>query len=341
MIMGKVPKIRIIGTASPKEKKKVKEEIRLALFEHFKSLSEEEKKMFKKFEYPKSEIELALINFANKITNELMKEAGVEPYDIPPENYHILPPELYKRLASDLYVAQASRTKQRILFNAEYFRDNPVYFGAVVFHETLHLKTPLCIKVNKKDNKTERTLYRVSVCIYHLERYPFYNKSHIHFCGLEEAIISKAEKNFLPRLLELPELVKEKEWLMSKEAKKLKKKLAKKEGIPEEDIIWVGKKREDGWIALFYRPQIEVLNYVCSEIQQEFSGQFQTADDVFKLFLKAHFTGNLLTIKRLVEKTFGKRSFLVLGNMTTDHESGVLHLETLKVFRRDQISQKT
>jgi len=56
--------------------------------------------------------------------------------------------------------------------------------------------------------------------------------------------------------------------------------------------------------------------------------------------LKAHFTGNLLTIKKLVEKTFGKRSFLVLGNMTNDHESGVLHLETLKVFRRDQIRQK-
>jgi hypothetical protein len=46
--------------------------------------------------------------------------------------------------------------------------------------------------------------------------------------------------------------------------------------------------------------------------------------------LNAHFTGRLLEIGRLVEKTFGKESFRILGNMDTDGKSAVLCFETLK-----------
>jgi len=58
---------------------------------------------------------------------------------------------------------------------------------------------------------------------------------------------------------------------------------------------------------------------------------------VYKVFLKAHFTGRLLPIGRLIEKTFGEGSFRLLGNMDTDDESGALHLESLEKARRRQI----
>ena len=61
----------------------VKKEIEQALFSHFESLSQREREQFEKLEYPKSEKELALIQFANEETSRLMQEAGIEPYDVP------------------------------------------------------------------------------------------------------------------------------------------------------------------------------------------------------------------------------------------------------------------
>ena len=155
--------------------------------------------------------------------------------------------------------------------------------------------------------------------------------------GLHEAIVSSQEKRLLNKLLELPALAKEKEWLMSDEAKELRKKLAEKKEIPENDIIWVGKKEEDDWESVFYLQHRRVLDYVCDEIQKQFPDQYQNAEDVFKEFLKAHFTGQLLSVARLVEKTFGKGSFRLLGNMGKENESAVLHLESLK---KERIRQK-
>ena len=79
---------------------------------------------------------------------------------------------------------------------------------------------------------------------------------------------------------------------------------------------------------------------MCAEIQKQFPDQYQSADDVFKVFLNAHFTGKLLPIGRLVEKTFGEGAFRALGNMGTHREDGALHFETLKKARARQIRKR-
>ena len=72
---------------------------------------------------------------------------------------------------------------------------------------------------------------------------------------------------------------------------------------------------------------------------QKLADQYADADEVYKVFLKAHFTGQLLPIARLVEKTFGEGSFRLLGNMDTENKSGVLHLESLKKARMRQVKK--
>jgi len=142
-------------------------------------------------------------------------------------------------------------------------------------------------------------------------------------------------------MLELSELKEEKNWLESDEAKAMKKKLAEKKQIAEDDIIWIDKNDINNWQAIEYSQQRAVLAYLCSEIQKEFSEQYKNPDDVYKLFLKAHFTGRLPEIAKLVEKTFGKGSFRMLGNMESDPQSGILHLESLRKARMRQIKEKT
>jgi hypothetical protein len=339
--MEKGPEIRIVGGASAEKKEQVKKEVEQALFSHFESLSPQEREQFEKFEYPKSEKELALIGFANEETSRLMQEAGIEPYDVPVDNFHIIPPELYKKVAGDNGTATAFITKQGIIFDAQHFRDNPVNFGAVALHELLHLKAHFSMEVQEEDDKVKKTPYREGVAVRALQSYGYHGKYHQHFAGLHEGIVAETEKRLLGKLLDRPELAKEKEWLISDEAKEMRKKLAKEEEIPEDDIVWVGKKEKDDLKTVSYLQQRNVLNYICAEISKQFPDEYQSADDVYKVFLNAHFTGRLLPLARIVEKTFGEGSFRLLGNMDTDRASGVLHLESLKKARARQTREKS
>lgn len=339
--MEKGPRIRVVGGASAEEKEQAKKDIERALFSHFESLSPLEQGEFKKFEYPKSEKELALINFANAETSRLIQEAGIEPYDVPVENFHIVPPELYRTATGrDRGGAAATfTTRQGVIFDAQYFRDNPVYFGAIALHELLHLKAHLSIEVREKNGNVEVTPYREGVTARAAQRHGLHGRYHEHFAGLHEAVVAETEKRLLGKLLDLPELAEEKEWLNSAQTREMRKKFAEIKGISEDDIISPDKMAGSNWQAVSYLEQRSVLNYVCAEIQKQFPDQYQSADEVYKTVLDAHLTGRLLPLSRLVEKTFGKGSFRLLGNMGTDRQSGILHLESLKKARMRQTRQ--
>ena len=84
--MEKIPEFRIVGGASQEDKEKARGEIEFRLTDHVASLPESGRKQIKQLEYPKTQDELALIAFANEETNRLRIEAGMEPYELPPEN---------------------------------------------------------------------------------------------------------------------------------------------------------------------------------------------------------------------------------------------------------------
>lgn len=342
VIMNKGPEFRIVGGAPEEGKEEVKKEFEKAFFDHFTSLSPKEREGLGKLEYPKSEKEIALINFANEETNRLRQEFGLEPYDIPQENYHIIPPEFCER-AGVKGTATAFYTKQGILFNAEKFRSNPLLFGMASLHETLHLKGHLAFEVKEEDGELKTSLFRRGMTVEAAQKMILHNKPHSHFDGLHEAIVSVQEKKSLSKILELPILKKEKEWLVSNEAKKIIEEIRDKEDIPKDEFIWVEGMGLEGWSGEIknnykwetfpYYSQRQVLNYVCREVRKEFPEQYKTSDDVFNEFLKAHFTGRLGPIAHLIERTFGNGSFRLLGNMKDDKESGVLHLEALRKTR--------
>jgi len=324
--MKKGPEFRMVGGASPEKKEKAKQELEKAFFDHIESLPKEVQEKIEKLEYPKSEKEIALIDFANQETSRLMEEVGVEPHDIPLDNYHIIPPELYEKEFGRRSSAVAHGRRQAIAFNAENFRDNPILLGMAAIHETLHLKAQMSFEIEESKDGKNTTPYREGVTVRSSQLKAAQGNYHEHFRGLHEAIVSEAEKRLLVKLLDQRELAEEKKWLMSDEAGDLIKKLS-------DEIIWVGKRGSGDWKMVGYRPQREVLDYICGEIHKQFPEQFGDADGVFKEFLKAHFTGRLLPIARLIDKTFGDGSFRIVGNMDDNNASGVSHLETLKKSR--------
>ena len=326
----------MVGNASAENKEIERKETQDNFSRHLETMSPQDREKVKKLEFPKSQIEVALIDFANRETDKLMEGVGVESYDIPYENYHIIPSELFNGIESSRAIASSNHRRQGMLFNSEYSRKNPLNFGIAAFHETLHLKSHFSIQVNEDGKRIIVAPYRTGVEVSSFLKNPDKGDYHVHFAGLHEAIVAEAEKRCVSKLLALPEFEKEREWLSSDLALERKKKIAEKKGVSQEEIIWVGEKNEADCEIVSYPILRDVLNYVCAEIQKEFPDKYENDDEVFKAFLKAHFTGQLLPIARLVEKTFGEGSFRLLGNMGTDKESGVLHLESLKKARARQ-----
>ncbi len=334
--MDKGPKIRIVGGTSEEKKAETRQRIRSNLFNHLASMPENERGDFEKFEYAKYPIEIEMIHLANEETSHLMQEAGMEPYDVPVENIHIIPPELYEKITGTKKAGRTNRVKEVIILNSAYL-DSPVAFYSHIVHELLHLKAHLSIEVQETGGvHTDETVYRKGVTVLasqHRERKVGFHK---YLEGLHEAIVAETEKRLVLKLLDQSPLKKEKEWQSSEEAVKLKKQIAKESGVSEEDIIWIDAEDKTKFEIGSYNSQRKVLNFVCTEIYKKFGEQFKSVDDVYKLFLNVNFTGQLLPIARLIEKTFGKGSFRLLGNMGTDKESGVWCLELLKETRTHQ-----
>lgn len=330
--MEKIPGFRIVGGASEEVKNDVRKEMEYRLTDHIDTLPERTYKELEKLEYPKSPEEVELIAFANEETNRLRIEAGVEPYEIPSENTHIVPQELYKQIAPRTGVAACNFERQIIIVNARESRANPVLFGSVVFHETLHLKGYLAMEVEQDGEKVDTTLYRTGVTSIASQKKKIEGKDHSHFVGLHEAIISEQERRSFSTMLNLPIFDTERIRLHSEEGNALKEIVSKKRNVPFEDVAWVGE-NENEYMIMTYPKQREVLVYICDEVSKELPEQYPTPNEVHKEFLRAHFTGRLLPIARLVEGVFGEGSFRTLGDMKQDKESGVLTLESLKKAR--------
>lgn len=338
--MEKGPEFRIIGNVSEEKKEEVKENLRGRLFEkHLEEIPPNKRERIEKGEIPKSEKEKALIMRANDETNRLMEEAGIAPYDIPERNFHIVPADLFKEIDPDYQPENVATTlvlRQGSFFDADFFKENPAYFGSIAFHEMMHLKGNLTVEVQpKKDQEDSYTHseYRGGIGVRALQQKGMHGKYYQHFQGLDEAIVSLQEKKYIEKLFTFPELEEERTWMSSPEVAAIKKSVSEKRGTPEGDIVWVTKdgKEADG---LAYAKQREILGYIAEEIQKEYPEKYSSDDDVMKEFLKAHFSGHLLTIGKLVDKTFGEGSFRILGVMENSGQSAIKMYE---VFRRARL----
>lgn len=331
--MEKGPEFRIIGNASQEVKESVKKRIERNSCGSFNFLSEKERQSLEKSERPKTAEELALIDFANEETNRLRKEIGVTPYDIPRENFHIVPHGFGESGDSAGHV---DKQLQRVFLNEKtlQFGSSPLRFGLTAVHELIHLKGHLTIEVSQIGNETYMSEVRHGLVVEPPEKKIQDGKGKHYFSGLEEALAGTFEKKSFQGVLALPLFKEERDWLMSEDAQKIIERLSKIYNFPKDEVAVVSK---DGRVNLFaYYEQRQVLDYVCNQIKAEFPDEYQSFDEVLKEFLRAQFTGKLLPVARLVEKTFGKGGFRLLGEMGAKPEDGTLYLGLLKKAREEQ-----
>ncbi len=335
--MEKIPKFGIVGNAPEIKKIEVLAKIQDKFIkQNFASKKEINK--LKEAEIEKTPEQESIIDFINSETNRLMIEAGVEPFIVPIKNIHIVKDEYFKNeINNDGGEAAMDHIKQAIFIMDSVAHSN-IKFSSKLFHEMLHMKSKQVLEVSYDLEKEKGKIgpYRSGVKVFSTHAKDSLGPEHVHFTGLNEAIVANQEIKSYRTLLELPENANDKSNYYSTAKMNKRIEYAKKHHISEDEIEDIN--TGDRSFSVFpYETQRKVLDYVCEEIAKQYPEKFIDNDSVFKVFLKAHFTGHLLEIGHLIENTFGKGSLRVLGIMDYNPDSSVAAniLEKLQKDRRN------
>ena len=272
-------------------------------------------------DYKKTPEQMAVIRYANEETNRLMQEAGVEPYDIPDSQYCIFSKEnLEKMSESSGAIGVNSPLKPFIGISIE-TTSSLVRFASSVFHEILHAKAMRVYDVSLKDDGGPHiTVVRKGIVVNSSQEQDREHKSYSYFEALDEAIVEWQTKLFIPKVLNLPELSREKEMRLSSSFKERVKKEFEKGTDSSDELKCFG---EDGKAYLFgYYSARKILEYVCREVSNQFGTRCPDVESVCREFLKVNFTCDHKTVIDLVDGTFGKGAFHLLEKIPkTDDDS--------------------
>ncbi len=326
------PNFRVVGNLSEQDKEHIKQLLRRRIHNHFEGWTEAQKAEIIKLEVPKTPEQVALIDFANQEINRLRSEFGLAAYTFPTQNFHILPYNTFRKFVqNDSANATSVIDKQTVFLNQANVAEKLPFFGSVVFHETLHMKGHLAWEYQDREGGRTNSIYRMGTAVIASQKNILEGKDHTHFTGLNEAIVSELQQRNFSKMMGLTFLSKEKRDLNSAESQGIKTQISNRWGVKSEDIIWI--KSAQDFEVISYKEQRAVLAYVCETISANFKDKYPNADSVYEEFFKAHFTGELLTIARLVEDTFGKGAFRELGYMKDDDETPGVVLASLKQGR--------
>ncbi len=325
-----IPEFKISAN-STKEEKEIREKLEGCFGEkHFDDIPAELLEEIKNFESKKTEAELKAIEFANQIANQLLDECGINSYKFPEKNIHIFPAQLYRKTTGSGSSGRADLIRQAIILNADKVRGKGnLRFANIVFHEMLHVKSfgLFNLQVNGNTGFTQRGL-EIELKCNSKDQNEIYARWSGLFGGLNEAIASYYERYFVRKALKGDSFKEEKEWLESYEAKVLRKKLSQEWNYNEDDIYTVTK--EGRFDTHCYPKHEKVLEQISDKIYQDNPQRFNSKEEVIKEFLKAMLNGDTIDIGKLIEKSFGSKSFKILGTMTEDSQLAVNMLEFFK-----------
>lgn len=298
----------------------------------------------KNLELKKSQWHIKIINLVNEETNKLLEKYGLERFDISSDHVHLFSDENYEKIMGEnsknpgYFIPEGQTTVQNQ--NSSYSK---TIFADRIWHEYIHFKSHQNVLAQKKESESDAADYSFSQVGIRINlgkgEYGEQNKEltknipnaedvfefikkeqgdpyRYFFHGLNEAITEELTRRFQKNTIsKIPEF--------AEEAENIKKFVenAKIEGkkINENEIVSIAKKItyspdnkkeyvKTAAIRASYRPQRKALNLLIEKVYNKNRDKFQDREEVFDLFAKSIFTGNIVgkdSWGRLVEKTFG------------------------------------
>lgn len=317
---------RVVGSTPEFEEKILKEKAELfddQIFEHLKGvereITEEEKKM---------------IGIANYATNAMRLKYGIDEFDIPAKNFHMIPEEEWAKEPA----AQSSAGYYNAKMQGVVIRDknrSKVKKLSAIIHEMLHFKSYNALQgLNNKEDKTQpKELYTYRIGLMGFSR----DGKQKYFSELNEAITEELSKRTMRNLIgdlrenpifsdELSEtegIIKEYSGTAIDGRGKslftgdtLYAEIITQETIPDQG----GDATPNSYPSILtkefvYKKQRRMLNSIIDRVWNKHKDIYKDQEEVFDVFAKAYMTGNLLTIGRLIEDTFGEGTLRKIGEL--------------------------
>lgn len=311
---------RVIGDISEIEKEQILQEkgerFDYQVFEELKGKERE-----------KTPEELQIISLVNEATNEVRQKYGLENFDIPPENIHVINEEAWPKEKS---VAFYNSMYQGIAMREQ---PSKIVFMKKIFHEMLHFKSYNALQITKDENP-ELNEYRIGLTVHTRDGKKNY------FTNLNEAVTEKMTKKFSAKLSGNPIFAREIK--QTKEVMAMEPKATTEFGEPlfDEDTFYAEVERKKSWNnavgrlfglqkknkkiiteSFTYHQERKILDTLINNLFEKNLEKFNDKEEVFEVFAKGMMTGDILSAGRLIDKTFGRGTLRKIGELDQNIEA--------------------
>lgn len=278
-------------------------------------------------EREKTKEELQIISLANEATNEIRQRYGLENFDIPPENIHVITEEAWPREKGDAFY---NSMLQGIVVREQPAR---IVFLKKIFHEMLHFKSYNALQVETGESP-ELDEYRVGLTVHTRDGKKMY------FVNLNEAVTEEMTKRFATKLLENPLFIGETKQTKDVITKYPRAVTGSGEPLFDDDTFYAEVEGKKSWgeavgrlfgaqekpkkittECFAYRSERKILNTLIDKILEGNPEKFQDREEVFEVFVKGMMTGNILPVGRLIERTFGNGTLRRIGELDQDMQA--------------------
>lgn len=276
-------------------------------------------------ELKKTPEELQIISLANDITDEILKKYGLDEFNIPAKNIHIIKEQQWPagKQGSAFYETR---------FQAVAIREQQslVAFLRKIIHELLHFKSYNALQTTVGKN-SQLIDYRVGLSVNTRDG------KFRYFTNLNEAITEELTKRLFAKTSQNKIFARE-----LHQTKKIiatyPRAIADSGGdLFDSDTFYAnveGKKSFKESIGRFfgiaekskrintekftYSEERKIINTLIDKLFEKNKAHFKNREDVFNIFAKGMMTGNILPVGKLIDKTFGSGTFRKIGELDKD-----------------------
>lgn len=279
----------------------------------------------RKLEVRKTPEQIEIINLVNKGTNELLVKYKLPKFDIPSKNVHLFSKEDYREKRQETGEGPGPGH-----FSPEYqavfseIKESKVAFAKHLYHEFVHFKS---YQAAQRTLEGELDLYRVGLTVYSRDGKRRY------FRGLNDAITEELVKRFYFEKIKINPIFKEEVDEIEKVREIwLAKAKTKEEKEDAMDIARLEPKEKESVKGVFtfsFQEQRQMFNNLLDKLYGHNKRDFKDREELFELFVKSMLSGNLLSVGKLVDRTFGKGVFRKIGELDNDIKKQKEFVKTL------------
>jgi hypothetical protein len=311
---------RIVGKVSEHEKQKIiQKSEKVFLNQQIDDLVGKERE--------KTPEEVEVINLANQCTNEVRRKYGLEKFDIPAQNVHIIKKEKWPDSDNDSDAVYVS------MLQAIGIKEHSSKFVLMkrAIHEMLHFKSYNAMQVvDGGDGYVDE--YRVGLSVHSRDG------SRMYFRNLDEAVTEEMTKLLMKEFIEHPLFVaetKQSRDLVQKgkgrDMRSIKNERLFNENTYHAEIEDMGNNKISVNTENFTKVhERHILEKLIGKIFEKNKDNFRNKQEIFEMFATSMMTGNIISIGKLIDKTFTKGTFRRIGELDNEIDNQEKFVDSLQ-----------